>query len=165
MNAPGGMVTMNTSTGGPVGAPMVNNVAARQQQSAQDQERLNTYIYDYLCKCEHYDIARQFLEKCQVKTTNTKPSPSGQNGLDDMDTDSKGGHKRPPNLPYPEIPPHHSENAFLYDWWCQFWDIFGAARRPRNPNTGNGTNSESYLTHNMVSTRGLRLSGRAKSIG
>jgi hypothetical protein len=155
MNAPGGgMVTMNTATGGPVGAaPMVNNVAARQQQTLDDQARLNTYIYDYLCKSQHYELARLFIAKCQIKTTTSKPSPGRMNGVDDpMDTDPKD-EKRPDDLPYPDIPPHPSDNAFLYDWWCQFWDIFGAARR--RGNGLNGSSSESYLQHNQVSCQHL----------
>jgi hypothetical protein len=149
MNVPGGnMVTMNAGGGGPVGAPMVNNVAntARQQQSLEDQQRLNTYIYDYICKNGHYDLARQFINKNQIKVSPGKP----QNGHDEMDTDSKDDFsKRPDDLPWPEIAAHPSDQAFLYDWWCQFWDIFGASRTSRSQ-VPKGTTAESYLQHNTV---------------
>jgi hypothetical protein len=147
MNVPGGsMVTMNnTAQGGPVGsAPMINQAAARQQQDQESERRLNTYIFDYLCKNHHYDLARSFSQHCPINRANGKPKA---NGVDDsMDADSKEDAKRPIDLPYPNIPHHPSENAFLYDWWCQFWDIFGAAR-----NRGGAPNTETYLHHNMVS--------------
>lgn len=152
MNVPGGsMVTMNNNNnvqGGPVGgsAPMINQAAARQQVDQAAEKRLNTYIFDYLCRSHHYELARAFSEHCPILIR-----PGGKSratGTDDsMDTDIKEDPKRPDNLPYPEIAAHHSDNAFLLDWWCQFWDIFGAAR-----GRGNQTNTEQYLHHNMVST-------------
>ncbi|KAF2430138.1 hypothetical protein EJ08DRAFT_661108 [Tothia fuscella] len=140
------MVTMNAGGGGPVGAPMVNNVAntTRQQQSQEDQQRLNTYIYDYLCRNGHFDLARSFIQKCPIRS---KP----RNGDEDMDIDSKDfDSKRPEDLPYPDVPAHRSEQAFLYDWWCQFWDIYGAAKNKNHPK---GTTAESYLNHNMAQTK------------
>jgi hypothetical protein len=146
MNMPSGsMVAMNTAQGGPV----VNQQAARQQQDQEAERRLNTYIFDYLCRSHHYELARSFSQHCPINMQNGKPK---SNGVDDsMDGDSKEDVKRPDNLPYPNIPPHSSQNAFLYDWWCQFWDIFGAARN-RGGNSVSPPNTEQYLHHNMVST-------------
>jgi hypothetical protein len=141
MNVPGGgMVAMNT-------AAAINQTANRQQADQEQERRLNTYIFDYLCNKNLYDLARNFSLQCPINPAGSKPRHQGVNGADDsMDTDSKEDVKRPTDLPYPNIPHHPSENAFLYDWWVQFWDIFGAARRAGTPNP----NTESYLHHNMV---------------
>ncbi|QDS70968.1 hypothetical protein FKW77_007290 [Venturia effusa] len=152
MNAPGGsMVTMNNNTaqGGPVSATMINQVSARQRADEQAERRLNTYIFDYLCRSHHYDLARAFSESLPIQTLAGKPRA---NGVDDsMDTEIKDDQpKRPDGLPYPDIPVHASENAFLYDWWCQFWDIFGAARQ-KTP--GQAPITEQYLHHNMNQTK------------
>jgi len=40
----------------------------------------------------------------------------------------------------PDVPEHHSENSFLYDWWSQFWDIYATAR-----NKGSNQTSQEYL--------------------
>lgn len=151
MNAPGGsMVTMNNNPaqGGPVGsATMINQVSARQRADELSERRLNTYIFDYLCRSHHYDLARMFSESLPILKTAGKPRT---NGVDDsMDTDIKEDPKRPDGLPYPDIPAHASEHAFLYDWWCQFWDIYGVAR---NKHTGPAPATEQYLQQTMVST-------------
>lgn len=138
MNTPGAMVGM---TGGAVGAPMGSPAHAAVAQH----EQLNTYIYDHLCKLKLYDLARQFVVLCPIKVdAKTKKE---MNGDSDMDMDAKD-EKRPDDLPVPNIGPHFSENSFLFDWWCQFWDIYGSLRHK-----GNNALNTQYLQHNIVSDR------------
>jgi hypothetical protein len=132
MNTPGTMAGM---TGGAVGAPLGPQVAT--------QEQLNTYIYDHLCRQKLYDLARQFVQVCPIKVDKTKKEMNGDDG---MDMDSKDDIKRPDDLPIASIPPHYSETSFLYDWWCQFWDMYGTIRT-----RGNNPMAQQYLAHNMVS--------------
>lgn len=150
MNAPGGsMVTMNNNTaqGGPVGsATMINQVSARQRADELAERRLNTYIFDYLCRSHHYELARAFSENLPILQKAGKPRT---NGVDDsMDTDIKEDPKRPDGLTYPDIPMHSSEHAFLLDWWVQFWDIYGVAR---NKQAVPAPTTEQYLQQHMVS--------------
>ncbi|KIW08841.1 hypothetical protein, variant 1 [Verruconis gallopava] len=144
MNTPGSMVGM---TGGAVGAPVGSQVGAPNAANSNEyHERLNTYIYDHLLKQKLYDLARQFASSCPIKA---EPEPKKEmNGDDGMDMSSKDDIKRPDDLPVPNIPPHFSENSFLFDWWCQFWDIFGAYR-------GKGQNalSQNYLQHTMTQAK------------
>ncbi|KAE9968223.1 hypothetical protein BLS_005970 [Venturia inaequalis] len=152
MNAPGGsMVTMNNNPaqGGPVGsATMINQVSARQRADQLAEQRLNTYIYDYLCRSHHYELARAFSENLPILKAVGKPRTNGAD--DSMDTDIKEDPKRPDGLPYPDIANHASEHAFLYDWWVQFWDIFGAAR---NKQGGQQHTAEQYLQQHMNQTK------------
>ncbi|KAF2401958.1 hypothetical protein EJ06DRAFT_555570 [Trichodelitschia bisporula] len=147
MNAPGANMVMN-SVGGPVGGPMpinqANQGASRSSSDQEIQRRLNTYIYDYMCRNHHYELARQFLQCCPILEKKHEA-----NGVDDsMDTDSKDEVKRPTDLPFPDIPSYSVENCFLLDWWNQFWDIF-ATRQQGNMNSLSGI----YLTHNIVSSK------------
>lgn len=138
------MAGMNVA-GGPVGGGPSNAQNAVRPQS-DEQKRLNTYIYDYMLKNERYDLARQFIKSFEIlKGDGVKQSPGRANGADDMDADSKEDVKKPADLPEPNIP--HMEGSFLYDWWCQFWDIFGAHRQ-------NGTKNsitQEYIQGNIVS--------------
>ncbi|KAF1985689.1 hypothetical protein K402DRAFT_413217 [Aulographum hederae CBS 113979] len=122
-------------------------------ETSDHQQRLNTYIYDYLLKSEKYDLARSFHTSMTILTKSpTKPSPSrqGVNGVDDaMDTDSKGDSKRPDDLPEPQIPPGTSDQSFLYDWWCQFWDVYNAQRKGASQ-TGA---AYQYVGHNISATK------------
>jgi hypothetical protein len=144
MNGP----SMNAA-GGPVGGgPVINQAAARLEMNKDDQKRLNTYIYDYLLKNEQYDLARSFHQKFPISIVDPQKSSPGKrdvNGVNAMDTDSKDSLKRPQDLPEPGIPPQGDGSCFLFDWWCQFWEIFGA-RGNRNA----GTPSSDYLQHNIV---------------
>lgn len=132
MNPQSAMVGMQ---GGAVGAP-------RNSSDQSSHEMLNTYIYDHLCKMKLWDLARSFQQSCPIKIDKTKREMNG----DDMDTDSKDGVPRPEDLPIPNIGQHYSDNSFLYDWWSQFWDVYGTAR-----GKGNAMNQQ-YYNHNMVCT-------------
>lgn len=127
---PGGM-------GGPVGgampgqpqmnAPTPTNSGTLNHGGLDHKTGLNTYIYDYFLRTQHYDIARMLLqhaEPLQIKVEN-KQSPKNQsNGVDEMDSD------RPKDLPEAAIT--MSEGIFLQDWWHQFWDIFNGRRSTVN---------------------------------
>lgn len=123
--------------GGAVGAPMANSANI----DAGNHERLNTYIYDHLCRMKLWDLARSFYQSCPIQISKTKKEMNGDDG---MDTDSKDGAQRPEDLPIPSIGHHHSENSFLFDWWCQFWDVYAASRK-----SGSDI-ARQYYTHNMV---------------
>jgi hypothetical protein len=143
MNTPG--AAMVSMTGGAVDVPMGNPADAHLARN-QSQQLLNTYIYDYLCKLKRYELARQFVRECPIKIE--QETKKEMNGDDGMDMDSKDNIKRPHDLPVPNIGHHFSENSFLFDWWCQFWDIYGTVR-----NKGNNPASQQYLQHNIVSRR------------
>jgi hypothetical protein len=127
MNNMGGM-------GGPVGGapPPQQNVGTpsngsgvNANDSAETVKRLNTYIYDYFLRNQHYDIARAMVQSPSMEIlTQTKQSPNQRqnqpNGIDDMDTD------RPKDLPEPGL--QNTEGPFLQDWWFQFWDIYNSRR-------------------------------------
>lgn len=149
MNMPGNMAVMN-AVGGAVGpAPVMKQVPGGTHFENDMQKRLNTYIYDYLCKMEKFDLARTFHQQCEISVKSASPG-RGVNGVDDaMDTDSKDSVvKRPVDLPIPEMPAYSGDNntCFLYDWWCQFWDVFMAKR---NKPTGSATIQ--YLQQTYVS--------------
>jgi len=149
MNVPGSVGMIGT-VGGAMGPAQIMNQDAMRQQSDEEQKiRLNTYIYDYLLKMEKFDLARSFQKTCQINTKqSTSPSRGAVNGVDDgMDADSKDAMmKRPADLPIPEVPSYSDKgNCFLYDWWCQFWDVYGARRQAR----GNSITVE-YINHNLV---------------
>ena len=141
------------AAGGPVGGtPMMNNGRLRGGNDTDPRAQLNTYIYDYFCKNGYWDLARMVNDQLPINkdTERTKPSPSGRNmnGVDSMDSDSKDDilKQRPDDLPIAKIPGDQSaENSFLLDWWCQFWDIYSAAR-----SKGKVSPAHHYLMHTRV---------------
>lgn len=146
-----GNVGMISTVGGAIGSAQVMNQDAIRQQTDEDTKiRLNTYIYDYLLKMEKFDLARSFHKTCQIKVKQSNsPGRGAINGVDDaMDADTKDAlMKKPADLPIPEVPFYSEKgNCFLYDWWCQFWDVYGARtnRQRVTPVT------MEYLNHNLV---------------
>lgn len=150
MNVQANVAAMNAA-GGAVGPPpAMDQGPMRSHFGDNEHKRLNTYIYDYLLKMEKFDVARTFHQHCQINTK-PGPSPGRVNGVDDgMDTDSKDSvMKKPADLPLPDLPPMSDNNtSFLYDWWCQFWDVYGARHRPKDKE---GTTTMSYLQQIHVS--------------
>ena len=161
-----GMAGMN-AMGGPVGGmPMMNNTVgpgpSRTNGNSQDSSRmsLNTYIYDYFIKNELYGCAEAFL-KSNVPISHTPPtklSPGRRrdgdvNGVDEsaMDTDSKDDlhAKGADKLPIPNVPSDCPDNSFLFDWWCLFWDIWGA-QRSKKPKPGDPGPALQYVQHTQV---------------
>lgn len=120
--------------GGPVGgAPPpqqnagtpTNGGGLNANDTAETVKRLNTYIYDYFLRNQHYEIARAMHQSNTMEIfTQPKQSPNQRqnqpNGIDDMDTD------RPKDLPDPGL--QNTEGPFLQDWWFQFWDIYNGRR-------------------------------------
>lgn len=112
---------------------------------------LNTYIYDYFMKEEQLELAKALLEKSNLQVNTqppikTSPGRRDANGVDD-DNDSKDEvKKRLAEMPIPKVPGNCPGDAFLYDWWCIFWDIWGASRQK----TKSATNAGRYLDHTQV---------------
>ena len=125
--------------GGPVNAPTPSNGASLGHDEVL--KRLNTAIYDYLLRNQHYDVARALSKsgmplftKADVKQSPNQRNGQQANGVDDsMDLDGNGDRgitQRPEDLPFPE---NVVEGPFLQDWWFQFWELH-FAKRNKNPN-------------------------------
>lgn len=149
MNAMGGQV------GG--GMPMMNNgipggQRQQQQQHAQQQvqqaqhqqqistspetakEKLNTYIYEYFIHNQMYDCARALRDsKVPINLDHNSPgrrrAANGMEvgGSDGMEDTKDSFNDIPADLPEPGVP-KDSEESFLYEWWCLFWDMYNAQR-------------------------------------
>jgi len=106
-----------------------NGGAVNANDPADTVKRLNTYIYDYFLRNQHYDIARAMHQSSTMEiATQPKQSPNQRqnqpNGIDDTDSD------RPKDLPDPAF--QNTEGPFLQDWWFQFWDIYTSRRNQGN---------------------------------
>lgn len=139
----GGMVGMGgmgnmAGIGGP-GAPSgqgVSNIGTPSSAPPTQKDvrtKFHTFIYDYFLKTQRYDLARAILNQMEVDTSSgqSKPSPNRKevNGVNDSsDPDSKEDMKKPDDLPNAQVPPP-DDSAFLYDWFCQFWDLYEAQRQ------------------------------------
>ncbi|KAK5659099.1 hypothetical protein OQA88_1189 [Cercophora sp. LCS_1] len=148
MNNMANMANMG-AMGGPVGVPvpMMGNNGALQHQAgprkvqvqATDQHRslLHTHIYDYFLRTGMYDCARSLLQNDPGISLSKDGHGRDENGNpinglgdDPMDTDSKDNldQKRPDDLPVPNIPGGLAGTAFLYEWFCLFWDMFNSSK-------------------------------------
>lgn len=155
-----------TGIGPPAGGPpaMSNdfNGVNGAQPFVDPKTQLNTYIYDYFLKNNQVELARALQQSDLVVLTNplqAKPSPGrrGMNGSDEiMDADSKEDlQKRIDGLPTAKVPLNCPSDAFLYDWWCLFWDIWHAQRsKPGKP----GTAQSQYLAQTQVCTHSPAVS-------
>lgn len=142
--------------GGPVGGQQMMNTGtpgnAPSNATESNRLKLNTYIYDYFLKNEHYDLARLLHERVDIEPApQQKQSPNQRmvNG-GSMDGDNKEeASNKPSDLPLPNVPTA-SDGSFLWDWWCQFWDCFQAQR-------GRGSAAtKQYLSHVQVSQISIR---------
>ena len=140
------MTAINQVAGPAGGAPSTNNGGGR-GETLSNRQQLNTYIYDYFLKNEHYGLARALQKELPIYASPNSGKRS-VNGVDDsMETDSKDdAQSRPDDLPLPFIL-DNTEGSFLYDWWCQFWDIWSAHRRK----IPQGAVPSQYLAHAQVS--------------
>lgn len=141
------------------GGPPVMNAdfsgAGSSQPFIDPKTQLNTYIYDYFLKNGQTDLARALQQSdLQILTSQpqsrTSPGRRETNGLDDMmDADTNEDLlKRTDGLPPAKIPPSCTDESFLYDWWCLFWDIWHAQRSK----TGKpGSAQSQYLAQTQVS--------------
>ena len=134
-----------TANNGPVdGTPIMGNMAHTKRIATDPREQLNTYIYDYFLRNEHFQLARAMLESPGMKMSTgqpMKPSPNNRlNGADPLGQDEE--------FPAPQLPPNQmADNSFLLDWWVQFWDIYQATKT-RN---GNSKGAVQYIQHTRVS--------------
>jgi len=154
------MATMNPAAGGgPVGGGMMmmNNgsPAVNVSMSSTDPMRvsLNTYIYDYLLKNGHYDIARAINrdDKFEFQQgSKTSPGRRKDNELngdgDGMEMDQKDDV--PDELPRPRGWEGSQGNGFLFEWFSIFSDLFAAHRGGKS--NGNPTPAAQYLMHEKV---------------
>ncbi|KIX06439.1 uncharacterized protein Z518_04415 [Rhinocladiella mackenziei CBS 650.93] len=130
--AGGGMMMMNNN-GSP--AMQVNSSSSPEQVKVQ----LNTYIYEYLLKLGHYDIARSLLreEKFELRVKpSVKQSPGRRkdaevNGVDGDAMDADVKDDIPDDLPRPVHVGDASTPGigFLYEWFSIFSDLFTAHQR------------------------------------
>lgn len=120
----------------PAGTP-TNGGALNASDNADTIKRLNTYIYDYFLRNQHWDVARAMHSSNSLEFHTGKQSPNQRqnqpNGVDDIDAE------RPKDLPEPGL--HNTEGPFLQDWWFQFWDIYNSRR-----NQGGKQATLGYLT-------------------
>ncbi|KAH0543006.1 hypothetical protein FGG08_002614 [Glutinoglossum americanum] len=164
-----------SSVGGPVGGiPMMNNGTGGQRDDNSHNNdmftastQLNTYIYDYFLKNGLYSCAKSLLNSnVALKTvsdgSNQRTSPNmrrdehgnvlgngvDENAMDASDTKDGVNAKRPDDLPDAKVPQDCPSNSFLFDWWCVFWEMFGAQQRRGNRN-GEGT-AMAYMQHTQV---------------
>lgn len=139
---------------------MINNgsPAVSAGNNTQDNLRLslNTYIYEYLLKHGHYDIARTMANDGRFEMkTGPKQSPGRRkdveiNGDGDMDMDGKDDI--PDDIPRPATWESGQGNGFLFEWYSIFQDLFLAHRM--NGNKMNGANmnpAAQYLLQHQVS--------------
>ena len=140
--------------------------------SANERVLLHTYIYDYFLKNDMIESARSLINEADVQTVSNdgsrRPSPARRsqkhdadgnivNGIDDIALDNgegsqrktedgEDGAKRGDDLPRAKVPADCPQGSFLLDWWCLFWDIFGA----RN-GTGKSAQASLYVAQTQVS--------------
>ncbi|KAF2033103.1 hypothetical protein EK21DRAFT_59444 [Setomelanomma holmii] len=125
------MAAMNANGVQPDGTPLMGNMPHPNKRNNTDpREQLNTYIYDYFMRNEHFQLARAMLDANLKMSTDSrqKTSPKNRaNGIDPMD-DGRD------DLPTPLLPQNQmADNSFLLDWWVQFWDIYQATKNRGNP--------------------------------
>ncbi|KAH3907230.1 hypothetical protein HBI56_183640 [Parastagonospora nodorum] len=135
------MAAMNAN-GGPVdGTPIMGNMPHPKRPSTDPREQLNTYIYDYLLRNDHYQAARAMLESGLKMATGPPQKYSPKNRVNG---DSMMEPEPACEMPAPQLPQNQmAENSFLLDWWVQFWDIYQATK-----NRGNGpTKGSQYVSY------------------
>lgn len=160
------MATMNpTNVGGPVGGGMMmmNNgsPAVSGTMNLNDNLRLslNTFIFDYLLKHGHYDIARSVVkdERFEIRTE-PKSSP-GRRKDGDMNGDAGDGMDNtkddaPDDLPRPGNWDGTQSSGFLLEWFGLFHDLLQAHRMSnKGLNGANGMNmsaASTYIQHEKV---------------
>lgn len=165
-------MSMGSGVGGPpVGMNMNNGAGPRGPPSSNDKSLLNTYIYDYFLKNEMFECARSLYSEADLQTlpNSRRNSPSRRaqkhdsdgntvNGIDENAMDTGEGPSQRKNedlddaakqrghdLPLPKVPADCPQGSFLFDWWCLFWDIFGA----RNGNV-KSVNAAAYVAQTQV---------------
>lgn len=127
----GAMGGMNMA-GGP-GAPMPNSTGTPGSVPLTQKDirtKFHTFIYDYFLKTQRYELARGIMSQMEIETSAPKSSPKRKevNGINDSaDSDSKDDVKKPDDLPLASVPAP-TDSPFLWDWFCQFWDLYEAQR-------------------------------------
>jgi len=151
------MAAMNNANGGPVeGTPMMGNMPHPKRGNTDPREQLNTYIYDYFLRNNHFQAARAMLDSNLKMSTGPpqKLSPKNRtNGMDSME-EVPGEEMPMPTLPQNQM----ADNSFLLDWWVQFWDIYQATKnRGSSPSKGgqyvNHTRALAQMQNNQRNER------------
>ena len=158
-------MNMAGMAGGPVGGgPQMQPMNAGTPTNFMPHEaimtKLNTAIYDYLLRAEHYGVAREFIKATNIETKDAKQSPNQRpgmpNGLDDDDNyDSNAFINKPDDLPLGNV---IIGGPFLQDWWCQFWELFHTHRSRGGPNR---TAAMSYIGMQRGRTNGMNAINQA----
>lgn len=135
------------------GSP-ANNTGVNSSSEA-TKRHLNTYIYEYLAKMGHHDLARALLKDVQFEiNTLPKQSPNrrkdadinGDTG-DNMDADDSDNV--PDDLPRTISWNQATGSGFLFEWFSTFFDLFNAHQgRGKSMNTAAGA----YLNNHQVSS-------------
>ncbi|KAK5088999.1 hypothetical protein LTR05_003223 [Lithohypha guttulata] len=156
------MATANPTAGGPVGGGMMmmsNGSPAMGAVTGLDQLKtsLNLYIYDYLLKNGHYDIARSASQDSRFDfPTGPKASP-GRRKDNDMNGDIGDGmgmdmnpkDDAPDDLPRPKGWDGTTPHGFLFEWFSIFNDLFQAHRNQ----AGAKNAATQYLSHEKSNQR------------
>ncbi|KAL1304543.1 hypothetical protein AAFC00_003523 [Neodothiora populina] len=124
-NAPGGQAMSMNSAGTPGNAPTEKDIRTK----------FHTFIYDYFVKTNRFELARGIMNTMEIESDSPqKPSPNRKevNGINDAD--SKEDIKRPDDLPAARVP-SPTDSPFIYDWFCQFWDLYEAQRGKGSPSS------------------------------
>lgn len=164
------MATMNpTNVGGPVGGGMMmmNNgsPAVSGTMNLNDNLRcsLNTFIFDYLLKHGHYDIARSVVRDDKFEIRTEQKSSPGRRKDGDMNGDAGDGMDNvmkddaPEDLPRPNNWDGTQSSGFLLEWFGLFHDLLQAHRMTSSKPQMNGaagmnmTAASTYLQHEKVS--------------
>lgn len=143
---------------------MMNNGSPAVQASGNSSDglrpTLNTWVFDYLLKHRHYDIARSVVnDKSYEMRTENKSSPGRRkdgdmNGDGDiMDMNIKDDV--PDDLPRPQGWDGDQSSGFLLEWFSIFYDLL-QAHRVQAGGKINGANmatnpAATYLFHERVS--------------
>ena len=152
MNNPQMAAQMAAMNGGPVdGTPVMGNMPhpGAKGTNQDPRERLNTYIYDYLLRNNHFKAAQALIDtnlKMSLGPPQKLSPKTRANGVDSME--------EPPreDMPSPSLPQNQmADNSFLLDWWVQFWDIYHAAKSRGSP----GNKGTQYIAHTRVRCNGL----------
>ncbi|KAK5950554.1 hypothetical protein OHC33_008497 [Knufia fluminis] len=156
---------MNPAAGGPVGGGMMmmNNgspaVNAGMNSSDPMRMSLNTYIYDYLLKNGHFEIARsitrddkfEFQQGPKTSPGRRKDGEINGDGGDGMDMDQKDDV--PDELPRPRGWEGSQGNGFLFEWFSIFSDLFAAHRGGGKQNGSVNPAAAQYLLHEKNNQR------------
>ena len=152
---------MNPVAGGPVGGGMMmmNNgsspaVNAGMNNHDPIKKNLNAYIYDYLLKHGHYDVARAAAQDSKFEFPQDTKSPgrrkNGEMNGDGGDIEMDFKDDAPTDLPRPNNWDGTDNTSFLIEWFSIFSDLFAAHRGSQKQGGTLNAAAAQYLIHEKV---------------